>query len=61
MLTVIFERHWVFNDGGLLVSLSPLLPQERLIGMDIRVKVTEYVKQRIDALRAQTPGSYGNT
>jgi len=38
--------------GGLLVALSPLFPETLMLGMEIRVKVCEYVSRRIDALRA---------
>jgi len=31
-----------------------------MIGMEIRNKVEEYVKQRIDALRIKEPGKYNN-
>lgn len=46
--------------GGLLVSLSPLLPETLMLGMEIRVKVSDYVKDRIKALRNQNPGQYEN-
>jgi len=46
--------------GGLLVGLSPLFPKERILGMEIRAKVTEYVRKRILALRDEHPGTYGN-
>ncbi|RAL53057.1 unnamed protein product [Cuscuta campestris] len=46
--------------GGLLISLSPLFPQTLMIGMELRDKVTEYVKERIVALRANNPGQFGN-
>jgi len=46
--------------GGLLVSLSPLLPKTLMLGMEIRVKVSDYVKDRIKALRVQNPGQYEN-
>lgn len=46
--------------GGLLIGLAPLFPETRMIGMEIRLKVSDYVNDRIKALRAQTPGSYGN-
>jgi len=46
--------------GGLLVSLSPLLPETLMLGMEIRVKVSDYVKDRIEALRMQNPGQYEN-
>lgn len=39
--------------GGLLVSLSTLLPDKRSIGMEIRMQVTQYVEERIRALRSQ--------
>ncbi|OEL16154.1 tRNA (guanine-N(7)-)-methyltransferase [Dichanthelium oligosanthes] len=46
--------------GGLLVGLSPLFPDTLMIGMELRDKVTEYVKERILALRASNPGHYDN-
>ena len=46
--------------GGLLVQLSPMFPDKLMIGMEIRVKVSDYVKDRIKALRLQNPGSYNN-
>eukprot|EP00794_Sanderia_malayensis_P016815 gene16815-18511_t len=46
--------------GGLLVDLSPLFPDTLMLGMEIRVKVSEYVKKRIEALRLQNPGQYQN-
>ncbi|XP_068638682.1 tRNA (guanine-N(7)-)-methyltransferase-like [Aristolochia californica] len=46
--------------GGLLVSLSTLFPDTLMIGMEIRDKVSEYVKERISALRAANPGRYQN-
>ena len=39
--------------GGLLVALSPLLPDELILGMEIRTQVTSYVNDRILALRRQ--------
>ena len=39
--------------GGLLVALSPLLPEELILGLEIRTQVTEYVQDRISALRSQ--------
>ena len=39
--------------GGLLVALSPIFPSELIIGMEIRTQVTQYVQDRISALRAQ--------
>lgn len=54
--------------GGLLVALSPLLPEELILGLEIRAQVTEYVEDRISALRSQcaasaslsAPGRYRN-
>jgi tRNA (guanine-N7-)-methyltransferase len=37
--------------GGLLVKLSPLFPQYKILGMEIRLKVQEYVHRRIEALQ----------
>lgn len=39
--------------GGLLIALSPLLPDELILGLEIRTQVTEYVEDRISALRSQ--------
>jgi tRNA (guanine-N7-)-methyltransferase len=39
--------------GGLTVALSTLLPNERILGMEIRAKVTEYVRLRILSLRKE--------
>ncbi|KAF8392812.1 hypothetical protein HHK36_021049 [Tetracentron sinense] len=46
--------------GGLLINLSTLFPETLMIGMELRDKVTEYVKERILALRAGNPGQYQN-
>eukprot|EP01135_Chromosphaera_perkinsii_P003634 Nk52_evm13s250 gene=Nk52_evmTU13s250 len=46
--------------GGLLVELSPLFPKTLMLGMEIRVKVSDYVNDRILALRERNPGSYQN-
>lgn len=46
--------------GGLLISLSTLFPETLMIGMELRDKVTEYVKERILALRTTNPGEYQN-
>ncbi|VEN53817.1 unnamed protein product [Callosobruchus maculatus] len=46
--------------GGLLVTLSPMFPNSLILGMEIRVKVSDYVVDRIKALRSQHPGEYGN-
>jgi len=46
--------------GGLLVSLSTMYPDTLMLGMEIRVKVSDYVMDRIAALRVKHPGSYNN-
>ncbi|XP_037831294.1 tRNA (guanine-N(7)-)-methyltransferase isoform X2 [Kryptolebias marmoratus] len=46
--------------GGLLVELSPLFPDKLILGLEIRVKVSDYVQDRIQSLRASNPGSYQN-
>nr|CAG4649617.1 EOG090X0BSB [Scapholeberis mucronata]SVE93832.1 EOG090X0BSB [Scapholeberis mucronata] len=46
--------------GGLLISLSTMFPETLMLGMEIRLKVSEYVQDRIKALRILNPGSYGN-
>ncbi|OQR77428.1 tRNA (guanine-N(7)-)-methyltransferase-like [Tropilaelaps mercedesae] len=46
--------------GGLLVELSLMFPEKFMVGMEIRVKVSDYVTDRIKALRKIHPGSYGN-
>ena len=39
--------------GGLLVALSPLFPRTPMIGMELRTQVTDYVIDRVQALRSQ--------
>ncbi|XP_046478123.1 tRNA (guanine-N(7)-)-methyltransferase isoform X1 [Neodiprion pinetum] len=46
--------------GGLLVTLSTMFPDKLILGMEIRVKVSDYVTDRIAALRLQHPGQYRN-
>lgn len=46
--------------GGLLVTLSPMFPKTLILGMEIRVKVSDYVMDRIKALRFQHQGEYEN-
>ncbi|KAI7985986.1 tRNA (guanine-N(7)-)-methyltransferase [Camellia lanceoleosa] len=42
--------------GGLLITLSTLLPDTLMIGMELRDEVTEYVKEQVLALRVTHPG-----
>ncbi|XP_011499341.1 PREDICTED: tRNA (guanine-N(7)-)-methyltransferase isoform X2 [Ceratosolen solmsi marchali] len=46
--------------GGLLVTLSLMFPNNLIVGMEIRVKVSDYVIDRIAALRSQFPDQYQN-
>ncbi|XP_028577340.2 tRNA (guanine-N(7)-)-methyltransferase isoform X2 [Podarcis muralis] len=46
--------------GGLLVALSPLFPKTLMLGLEIRVKVSDYVRDRIQSLRASHPGQFQN-
>lgn len=46
--------------GGFLVKLGELFPERYAIGMEIRVKVSDYVMDRIQALRLLHPGQYRN-
>ncbi|XP_060618805.2 tRNA (guanine-N(7)-)-methyltransferase isoform X1 [Anolis sagrei] len=46
--------------GGLLVALSPLFPNTLMLGLEIRVKVSDYVQDRIRSLRASHPGQFQN-
>jgi tRNA (guanine-N7-)-methyltransferase len=39
--------------GGLLISLAPLFPQTFMLGLEIRVQVSQYVLDRIAALRVK--------
>ncbi|EGN99005.1 hypothetical protein SERLA73DRAFT_181788 [Serpula lacrymans var. lacrymans S7.3] len=43
--------------GGLLIALAPLYPDTLMLGMEIRVQVSEYVRDRIAALRATSSSS----
>ncbi|GAA5931062.1 tRNA (guanine46-N7)-methyltransferase [Sporobolomyces koalae] len=42
--------------GGLSISLAPLFPETLMLGLEIRVQVTQYVSDKIRALRLN-PGS----
>lgn len=47
--------------GGLTMALGDILPVEaRILGMEIRAKVTEYVRLRIVAARQEFTGKYHN-
>lgn len=46
--------------GGFLVNLGETYPDKYSIGMEIRLKVSDYVKDRIEALRHIHPNQYQN-
>ena len=46
--------------GGLLVELSPRYPDVAMLGLEIRVKVSDYVQDRIRALQHNHPDQYRN-
>lgn len=37
-----------------------MFPNTLILGLEIRVKVSDYVNDKIEALRVQQPGQYGN-
>uniref|UniRef100_A0A1Q3F9T4 tRNA (guanine-N(7)-)-methyltransferase n=1 Tax=Culex tarsalis TaxID=7177 RepID=A0A1Q3F9T4_CULTA len=59
------DRRVAFADigcgyGGFLVTLGEIYPEKFAVGMEIRVKVSDYVMDRIDALRKLHEGQYRN-
>ena len=46
--------------GGLTVALAERFPDQLTLGMEIRPKVCEFVRLKIEALRAQEEGRYQN-
>eukprot|EP00554_Chaetoceros_debilis_P006901 CAMPEP_0194074160 /NCGR_PEP_ID=MMETSP0149-20130528/1364_1 /TAXON_ID=122233 /ORGANISM="Chaetoceros debilis, Strain MM31A-1" /LENGTH=288 /DNA_ID=CAMNT_0038754285 /DNA_START=85 /DNA_END=951 /DNA_ORIENTATION=- len=46
--------------GGLTIALATLLPTKAVLGLEIRAKVTEYVRLRIMAHRKENPGQFEN-
>ncbi|KAL7543974.1 hypothetical protein ACHAXR_013469 [Thalassiosira sp. AJA248-18] len=46
--------------GGLTMALSSALPNNTILGLEIRAKVTEYVRLRIVAQRKEHPNQYQN-
>lgn len=47
--------------GGLLFALSPRFPNTLILGLEIRTAVTEYVQEKIKALRGQQSSSTSST
>uniref|UniRef100_A0A7G3AP57 tRNA (guanine-N(7)-)-methyltransferase n=1 Tax=Lutzomyia longipalpis TaxID=7200 RepID=A0A7G3AP57_LUTLO len=46
--------------GGFLIELGKIYPDKFSLGMEIRVKVSDYVMDKIKALRGNNPGTYEN-
>ncbi|XP_062541419.1 tRNA (guanine-N(7)-)-methyltransferase [Armigeres subalbatus] len=46
--------------GGFLVTLGEMYPEKIAVGMEIRVKVSDYVMDRVLALRKLNEGQYQN-
>ncbi|KAI9595954.1 putative methyltransferase-domain-containing protein [Syncephalis fuscata] len=46
--------------GGLSIALAAMFPNQLVMGMEIRTKVSDYVYRKIEALRLKSPGQYGN-
>ena len=44
--------------GGLTIALAQLFPDKLVLGMEIRAKVCEYVRLKINAMRIEQPGQY---
>ncbi|KAH7413996.1 putative methyltransferase-domain-containing protein [Phaeosphaeria sp. MPI-PUGE-AT-0046c] len=47
--------------GGLLFALAPQFPDTLILGMEIRTSVTEYVQEKVRALRLQNASSATTT
>lgn len=46
--------------GGLLMTLSPMFPDTLMLGMELRLKVSDFVIDKIKNLRSENPGQYEN-
>ncbi|CAH8642286.1 unnamed protein product [Heterobilharzia americana] len=46
--------------GGLLFNLSTSYPFTRSVGLEIRLKVCDFVREKLNALRLKCPGQYNN-
>ena len=48
--------------GGLLFALAPKMPKTLILGLEIRISVTEFVQEKVKALRSQNSntGLYNN-
>lgn len=54
------DGYFSFSVSSYAVALSTILPDELILGLEIRMKVTEYVDLRIKNLREENPGKYQN-
>ncbi|PIO59869.1 tRNA (guanine-N(7)-)-methyltransferase [Teladorsagia circumcincta] len=45
--------------GGLLMKLSPMFPETLMVGLEIRVKVSDFVSEKIKALRVRHADTNG--
>ncbi|KAJ9151306.1 tRNA (guanine-N(7)-)-methyltransferase [Pleurostoma richardsiae] len=45
--------------GGLLMALSPVMPDTLMLGLEIRSQVAQFVQDKISALRSQSEGQTG--
>ncbi|KAH7385844.1 putative methyltransferase-domain-containing protein [Pyrenochaeta sp. MPI-SDFR-AT-0127] len=55
---IVMSKHVEIADigcgfGGLLFALAPQFPETLILGMEIRTSVTEYVQEKVRALRVQ--------
>ena len=46
--------------GGLLIRLAEAYPDTLMVGLELRDKVAEYVRERLACLRHERPGQYQN-
>lgn len=49
-------RLWLLTAYLVTVALGALFPDKLTLALEIRPKVTEFVRLRIEALRAEQPG-----
>ncbi|CAI5519106.1 unnamed protein product [Closterium sp. Naga37s-1] len=56
----LLRRRLIIHLTATSVKLSPMFPDTLMVGFELRDKVSEYVKDRILALRQQHPSQYTN-
>ncbi|KAI9905810.1 hypothetical protein PsorP6_013970 [Peronosclerospora sorghi] len=52
--------HWLDKCFQLTLKLGEMFPDKLTLALEIRAKVTEYVRLRIEALRAEHPNQFQN-